>query len=117
VPIPPIQISDDDALYRRLSISGHLKPDGSVSSNSYKLYGKPDPEPSVDLARLSTIEVSLARVGRPGFCLGELKAGDVRALGLTVTHEPIDENPSHSCIRGNATKTTCTQLADITRRL
>ena len=117
MPIPPIQLVDADLLYRRLALSGHFAPDGNVASNAFKRDGRPDPEISVDLARLSTVEASLARAGRPGFCLGELKVGEVRALGLNVTHEPTDENPSHTCIRGNTRRETCTKLAGITRRV
>lgn len=115
MPIPPIQIADDDLLYRRLAPPpGHIKSDGTVASNAFKLHAQPDPELSVDLARLTTESESLARAARPGFRLGVLKAGDVRALGLTVTHEPTDDNPAHCLICGNNSKATCAQLAELT---
>jgi hypothetical protein len=117
VPIPPVRIADEDLLYRRLAPSGHLNPDGTVASNAFKLRGRPDAEPSVDLARLTTPSESRARAGRPGFQLGVLRAGDVRALGLTVTHEPTEDNPSHCLVRGNATGETCKKLAERTRVL
>jgi hypothetical protein len=115
VPTPPVQIADDDLLYRRLAPSSHINPDGTVASNAFKLHGRPDPEISVDLARVTAESESLARAGRPGFRLGALRAGDVRALGLTVTHEPTDDNPSHCLIRGNNSKATCAQLGEKTR--
>lgn len=115
MPIPRVQIADDDLLYRRLAAAGHFNSDGTVASNAFKLDGRPDPEPSVDLARLTTASESRARAGRPGFRLGVLRVGDVRALGLTVTHEPTEENPSHCLIRGNTKRESCRQLAENTR--
>ena len=117
MPIPPVPIADNDLLYRRLAPSGHLNSDGTVASNAFKLHSRPDPEPSVDLARLTTASESRARAGRPGFRVGVLRAGDVRALGLTVTHEPTEDNPSHCLIRGNTTRETCKKLAEKTRML
>lgn len=117
MPIPPAQVADDDLLHRRLAPSGHMNPDGTVASNAFKLHGRPDPEISVDLARLTTEFESLARARHPQVRLGVLRAGDVRALGLTVTHAPTEDNPSHSLIRGNNSKATCAQLAEKTRVL
>jgi hypothetical protein len=109
----PAEISDDDILFRRLA-PDHLHPDGTVNSNAYKCGGKPDPEISVDLAKLTVESDAMARAGRPGFRLGLLKVRDIRALGLTVRHSPTPENPSHCVIEGSHSKTTCRQLAEIT---
>jgi hypothetical protein len=92
-----VGVRDDDRLYRRLA-PGWVKPDGTVASVAYTRNSRPDPEVSVDLARLSTAQETAARAGRPGFGVGELVAGFPRALGLTVRHAPAEGNPAHSLI-------------------
>lgn len=86
-------IADDDLLYRRLAPL-HVKPDGSVNSAAFKLRGHPGPHVSVDLARLTTPQATLARAPRPGFGLGVLLARDPRSLHLTVHHDPLPANPA-----------------------
>lgn len=109
-----VAIGDDDCLYRRL-VPDHFYPDGSVNSNAYKFNGRPDPSISVDLARLSTPEQSIARGRRSDTMIGTLSVREVRALGFTVQHQPTDENPAHSIIEGNTTRLTSKKLAEITR--
>ena len=109
-----VPIDDDDCLYRRL-VPDHLYPDGNVNSNAFKLKGKPDASVSVDLAKLTTPDESIARGDRRDTMLGVLVARDVRALGLTVRHEPNDENPAHAVIEGNTSRSMCRKLAAITR--
>jgi hypothetical protein len=117
VPIPEVQIGADDVLYHRLSILSHIRKDGTVSSIAYKI-GKEktfDPEPSVDLARLTTPQESVARAGRPGFALGELQVGTIAKLAFSVRHKPLDDNPSHCLIDGNTSMDTCNLLTENTR--
>lgn len=109
-----VEIDDRDEVYRRLAVSGHFYSDGSVNSNAYKLNGKPDPEISVDLARLSTPQESLSRAQQAGFRLGVLRVAELRALGLTVRHDPTPENPAHCVIEGNSSKAICRELAQKT---
>lgn len=111
---PIVEISDDDFLFRRLSPTGHLNPDGSVNSNAYKRDGKPDPEISVDLSRLTTVREAQSRAPNNSFKIGILAARDARALGLTVRHAPTEENPAHSLIEGNTSKANCRTLAEKT---
>ena len=106
---------DEDVLYRRL-VPDHLHNDGSVKSNAYKLNGKPDPSISVDLAKLTTLEESIARGQREDTLVRVLTVREVKALGLTVRHDPKDENPSHALIEGSQTKAKCKALAGITRQ-
>ena len=113
MPTEPVEITDDDFLFRRLA-PGHLYADGTANSNAYKCGGKPDSEVSVDLAKLTEESEALARAGRPGFRVGVLQVRDVRALGLVVRHTPTSENPAHCVIEGNDSKTTCHQLAEVT---
>jgi hypothetical protein len=116
VPIPVIAIADDDFLYRRLSIKGHLNPDKTVNSNAYKKDGKPDPEISVNVATLSSVRECLLKAPDPAsFTVGIIQTAKVRALGLTVLHQPTDDNPAHSVITGNNSKGTCRDLAKETR--
>jgi hypothetical protein len=116
-----ITIEDDDALYRRLAPPFHFKPDGTVSSRAYwrrrevegKKIEEPDPEISVDLAKLTTQQESLAR-GRPGFGLGELKAHIPRSLGLPPIYRPLPDNSAHCQCEGENTKEKCYKLAEAT---
>lgn len=78
--------------------------------------GAPDPEPSVDLARLTTPERMQARAA-PGTRIGMFVAREVRAAGLDVVHRPDYEhhNPAHCVITRVRTADHCRLLADATR--
>lgn len=105
-------IDDDDELYRRLA-PDFVKRDGSISSAAFKRNGVPDPELSVDLARLTTPEQSL--VTRPNFGLGGLLARVPRQIGLNVRHDPVEGNQAHSVIEGQTTREQPRLLAEQTR--
>jgi len=61
--------------YRYISLNS----DGTVNSAAFKLRGKPDPNISVDLARLTTPQESLNRVVNPNnFRLGAFLANTPR---------------------------------------
>jgi hypothetical protein len=109
-----VDVHDDDRLHRRLA-PGWVKPDGAIASVAYARNGRPDPEVSVDLARLATPQETAARAGRPGFGVGELVAGVPRALGLTVRHAPVEGNPAHGLIEGNTSLENCRRMARATR--
>lgn len=118
-----VQISDDDLLYRRFYYKS-VRRDGSITPAAYTLPRTtiPDPEISVDLARLTTPARTLGAVDKSVFGLGELKAGDVRKLGFTIRYQPIEENraqgieenPAHCIIEGVKTEEDCDHLAEIT---
>ena len=111
--VEPEAIADSDQLYRRLAVHNIRRSDGSVHYNAFMRNAdprgrkkEPDPDVSVDLARLTTPERSLATAGRPDQGIGAIAAGFPRSLGLHVVHTPIDEpyelrNRAHSSIRGN----------------
>lgn len=107
------EIADSDELYRRLAPE-HINPDGSVNSAAFKLRGRPDPQISVEVARLTTPQESLGRTVRPGFQLGILLAAIPRALNLTVRHDPLPDNDAHALIIGTNSKTICRRLAEAT---
>jgi hypothetical protein len=111
--VDPLEIADDDQLYRRLALA-QVNPDGSVNSGAYKLRGKPDSNISVDLARLSTPEESRARSPRAEDGLGMLVAGPVRALGFLVRHDPLPDNNAHSLIEGPNDRVKSRLLAEMT---
>lgn len=94
-----VEINGDDFLYRRL-VRSHIRKDGSVSSTAFTYSNVPQPEVSVDLARLTTPQESLAREKRPGWRLGELQASVPIEMGLGVRHAPIEGNRAHSLITG-----------------
>ena len=107
---PDVVIVDSDELYRRLA-PAHVNADGSVNSLAYKHNGRPADRLSVDLARLTTPREALDRAGRADFQLGVLSAFSPRALGFSVNHDPLPENPSHSVIEGQNNKEMCRRLA------
>ena len=107
-------IRDDDLLYRRFHPTS-LRLDGTIDFSAFTKHnsGEPDPEISVNLARKTTPEKTLA-AAPPVFGLGVLKAGDVRRLGFTVRHDPKPKNRAHSLIEGAKTEADCYLLAEIT---
>jgi hypothetical protein len=122
-----VEIEDTDDLYRRLP-HDHVKPDGRISSVAFCFRGQPDPSLSVDLAKLTTPEESIARAPKPGAGLGVFQAAVPRQLGLTVRHAPIPPNhregrppnPAHAVIEGLTPEdrlTRCYQLAERMRIL
>ncbi len=111
-----IDIRDDDLLYRRIP-GRHFQLDRRIDFATYfrSKSATPDPEISVNLAHLTTPEETLAAAPSPDFGLGELTAGEVRALGFTVRHQPTKKNRAHCLIEGVKTETDCAELRDITR--
>jgi hypothetical protein len=106
-------IDDADDLYRRLA-RHHVREDGRVSSSAFKRGKEPDPEVSVNLARLMTYEEMLRRADLPDQGVGVIVARVPLRLGLTVRHDPVDENPAHSVIEGQTTRAQPRQLAEAT---
>lgn len=107
------EIRHDDELYRL--IFPDFVRDGIVSSAAYFTSGKPDRAISVNVARLTTIEETLAsRAGR-GHYLGVLVARIPHELGLKVEHDPIEGNCAHALIKGAESKAVCARLALETR--
>jgi hypothetical protein len=114
---PTESISDEDWLYRRLALN-HLRSDGTVNRTAFMRNSvppnkgkEPDPEVSVDLARLTTPPNSpagsLATAGKPHQGIAAMQAVFPRGLGLEVIHAPVTSppelrNPAHSLILGNA---------------
>ena len=100
-------IADEDWLYRRIALN-HLRSDGRVNRTAFMRNStppqkgkEPDPDVSVDLARLTTPRRSLEIAGRPEQGIGALRAGYPRSLGLEVEHSPLPQNRAHSSIAGN----------------
>ena len=132
--LPIREILDTDDLYRRFA-ANHIRRDGTLSPTAFmkrsasKGLSIPDPEISVDLADLTTPELSLQRAGRPDEPDGKPNQGIValaasvpRGLGLVVRHDPLEaspfskESPAHSLIEGNAgdgALAICDRLAEI----
>lgn len=110
---PVETIAADDLLYRRF-FQYYIKSSGEVSSAAFKdKKGRPDPELSVDLARLTTPERCLS-LGQPGMRLGQLKAAVPLSLGLSIVHSPVADNYAHCLMIGNPTKQICRLLAEAT---
>lgn len=112
-------IADADWLYRRLA-TNHIRSDGTVNRTAFMRNSvppgkgkEPDPEVSVDLARLTappnSPEGSLATAGKPSQGIGALQAGFPRSLELEVMHAPVLDpqelrNLAHNLILGNASE-------------
>ena len=114
------EIADQDKLYRRLSKVSHVKSNGKVSSAAFKRNKKPDNEISVDLAKLTTPQESLAQVGedrKDKFILGVLVAAYPRSIGFCVRHNPLPGNYAHSLIEGQNDGEKCSLLAEATTLL
>ncbi len=115
-----VEIGADDALFRRI-FSHNVKPDGSLSSNTFMFKGRPDPHVSVDLARLTTVAESAAR--RPGCGIVSLSAQVPLSLGPRVEHDPNPledvSNYVHTLIIGmtptSSDKERCRRLAEQSR--
>ena len=108
-------VTPADSLYRRLTAFA-VNADGTVNSAAFKHRGKPDPQPSVDLARLTNPEKCLHFGGMPELGVGELSAKVPLENNLTVQHSPDLQtgNEAHCLILGNHTKLTCRLLAEAT---
>lgn len=127
--VPFKQIADEDWLYRRLA-PNHFRSDGTINRTAFMRNSvppnkgkEPDPEVSVDLARLTTPPSSpvgsLATAGRPNQGIASIQARFPRSLELDVIHAPMMEPPelrnlAHSLIVGNARERAmelCDQMA------
>lgn len=121
---PLEQIGPSDLLYRRLVESYFRRRDRTLTSGAFYLRGKPDPEVSVDLARLTTPEATASK--KPGSGVGQLRTEVPRNLDLDVRHDPHPEtdpeNAAHSVIVGMVPTSTgdkerCRRLANATQIL
>lgn len=110
------QIADGDWLYQRLAVNHIRQTDGSVHPSKFMRNSdprgrkkEPDPDVSVDLARLTTPEQALVVAERPTHGIGAIQAGFPRALApgqIEVVHTPESApadrpNQAHASIRGN----------------
>lgn len=96
-----LTIDDSDLLYRRLFHANiypenHKKTPGEVNSTAYTDHGEPQQSISVELARMTTVDSCLAR-GRIDQGIGVLRAGDIRALGLSIRHTPENGETEAHC--------------------
>ncbi len=96
------RVTEEDQLLRRLA-PDMIGPDGTVLSNAYKKNSKPDPQVSVDLERLTSMEAAWERRSahkkdEPGWAVGRLPARVPIEQGLTVRHVPEPDNESHCII-------------------
>lgn len=110
------EIGPQDSLYRRL-IYGSVKNGKTLRSAYYKRGNVPDPEPSVNLVRLSSPEETAGQGPYPGFGAGVLSASVPIAMRLEVRHQPEPCNDAHALIHGVATKAQCRLLAEATEPL
>src|SRR5579872_2714304 len=89
------EIHNDDELFRRFL--PRKKAAVPLTAFTKPRTTDPDPEISVDLARLTTPEDCLAH-GPANFRIGVLKVGEVRALGFEIRSAPEPNNPAHCLI-------------------
>lgn len=106
---------DHDELYRRLSKISHIKKNGKISSAAFKRNKQPENSISVDLARLTTPQESLSRVGeerKEQFILGVLIAAYPRSIGFSVRQDSLPDNLAHSLIEWENDGEKCNLLAE-----
>ena len=103
--LPPIEISDDDWLLRRVpNVPNMVKRDGELVRPTSVVF-KPhsvDGAVSVDVRRLLPAPGDPLTVLEdfPEHGLVELLAGAVTSAGLTVSHAPVPGNHAHANIEG-----------------
>lgn len=97
-----VMVEDVDELYRRILPQWTKIEDGKRVVSSGAFHSHTDPEPSVDLARLTSPAESLK--GYPDHELAGFFARSARLLGLDVVHTPYPEydpdNYAHCLIKG-----------------
>jgi len=91
-----IEIADDDEMYRRFS-ENFLKDNGKISSAAFQNTSDTD-EMSSDLAILTTPHETA--LNNPNFGVASFYAGGARELDQKVFHNPVEDNPAHSTIKG-----------------
>lgn len=95
----PSDIGEEEHLYRRIHRHFFNAESGRPSSGAFSQL-----EMSVDWARHTTPEASLARNNNGDHvALVSLMAQNCRNIGLAVTHDPDEENYSHSLVSGKKT--------------
>jgi hypothetical protein len=109
-------ITAEDHLYRRL-IYGSVKSGKTLRSAYYRRGNLPDPELSVNLARMSTPEQTAQSGPWPGFGVGVLPVAIPIEMDLTVQHAPETNNDAHCLIIGVQTRAQCRLLAEATEVL
>ena len=106
-------ITNDDHLYRRLH-PGFIKHNGEISSSAFH---DDSGKVSVDLAKLTSPEESVARSKGNGYGLADLIVVRIRELGFDVFHDPIETNYSHCIIDNVITKADQRKLARVATTL
>lgn len=91
------QISDEEKLLRAIH-PDHIKPGGFISSGTFK--SRSNPHVSVDREKLSRPRDTLSR-NQNAKGVARLIASEVRSLDLSITPDPLPENPSHALIIQN----------------
>lgn len=115
-----IQVLDTDDLLRRVVYinPNYVRPDLTVTSFAFtprKINGVLEDGVSVDIARLTTLEKSIA--DKLKYRLYSVKAGAVRTLGLDCRHAPVEGNDAHALIIGHFKTSTCKKLAQTAVRV
>jgi hypothetical protein len=114
---PPLEeIRLDDDLYRRIVPDNVTH--GELNAGAFSLRPGED-SLSVDIARLTSPEECLARAGRTDVGLAVIGVRDVFALGLTVEHDPVPDDPdaeisanyAHARITGENSRSIRSKLA------
>ncbi len=106
-----IEILDEDFLLRRIPKDNpnYVKPDGTISSYSFKPRGKAVNEISVNIKHLTNYKDSI--IDESKFILVQLLAGIPRENGLICVHSPEASNYSHASVAGNFTNSVSRVLA------
>jgi hypothetical protein len=90
----PRHISDPEVLWRRVPFN-RVDRDGNVKSSAFKRNERPEPQPSVEIASMTTEEDCIGRAPNSTWGIAWLTAGDIRSIPpLDVIHDPLEADPS-----------------------
>lgn len=106
----PVEINDQDALSRRV-FKWHIRKNGNLKPSAFKPPEDESNELSVDLARLTTPDETLARSGRTDMGIATILAAVPRENGLAAENRPLPGHAAHSQIEGEFTLDRMTELA------
>jgi hypothetical protein len=104
----PLELKPDDRLLRWLHPGQFDWNENRATSAAFK-----DPQMSVDILSMTTIDESYQRAEKQGKnAVVSLSYQQVKDLGLEVKHDPIDGNNAHAVVIGEKKKSMARKLAN-----
>lgn len=89
-------LADDEILYRRVPVSKGWIDEHGISPDAFEPRMDDDTGISVYRARFVTVEDAAKGLGKRGYYVLAMRAGDLRAAGIHVVPMPHDDLPGHA---------------------